>query len=330
MGSGATVSFQDLGPGEARNPVWSPNGSGLLFLRFSSVQTNANPDHKVSIHESLNLFIADLATGETRALTDFEEGVTAQSVAVSPDGCFAVLEGPKLGGPYLSQSLRRHRNTDGSFTDTPISVPYTGLWLVDLRTGERELLMRDEHAMEVTPHFLPDGNRVLFQRLTKHLDPGLSDERPETDLALYDRAAGGFTLLTQVGRAYYPRLAPDGRTVAYARAIFPPDLWLMDTETVRRWQIDTGKRVPIEELLFSWTPDSRYVLFAWDGEVHAIGRTGRGPFRLTRGLGVAEVYGQGLSVHPDGKHVACATEAGDVVVAELDWSGVPGYEPATQ
>lgn len=324
MTTGQMTNFPDQAVGEARPPTWLPDEAGLLYVRFGTVEASEATQRSAQTLRHRNLFSADLATGESRALTEFEEGVTAQSVAVSPDGHYAVIEGPKLGGPYASQSMRRHRNADGSFTDTPISVPYTGLWLVNLVTGERELLMRDERAMEVTPRFLPDGKRILFQRLTRYLDPGLSDARPETDLAIYNRNTGRFGLLTQVGRAYYPRLVPDGRTVAYARAIYPPDLWMMDMETGNRWQVDTGKRIPVEEVEFTWTPDSRFVLCLCNGEVHVISRTGRGPLQLTRGLAASEDYGQGLSVHPDGKRIARGTGDGDIFVAEAVRPARPG------
>lgn len=293
------------------------------------MKTTKYTDHEVTSYQDMNLFLADLGTGEARSLSDFADGSSVGRVSVSRDGTVAVLEGPKLGGPYLSETVKGRTNADHSITWTEVSVPYTGLWLIRLDTAERELLMRDENAMEFSPQFLPDGKRILFERRTRHLSPRLSDERPDTNIALYDTTSGRMRLLTRADRALDPKLAPDGRTVAFVRAIWPPDLWLADTEDGRMWQVDGGKRALIVSWTLNWTPDSRYVLFQSEGDVCAVSRTGRGPFHLTSGLQMPVLYGRGFSVQPDGKRIVYGTADGNVAVAALDWSAVPGYEPGT-
>jgi Tol biopolymer transport system component len=185
--------------------------------------------------------------------------------------------------------------------------------------------------MEFSPQFLSDGKRILFERHTRYLDPRLNDSRPDTDLLLYDRTTREIQALTRAGHACDPRVAPDGHTVAYIRAIAPCSVWLVDTETGKIWQAYQGRRAPIScQWSLIWTPDSRYVLFQSDGDLYAVRRNARGPYRLTTGLNIPALYGVRVSMHPGGKQIAFGDGKGNVVVAELDWSAVPGYEPGTE
>ena len=149
------------GEGYAAVPVWSPDGSQLLYLRgedgaprtwnlwrltLESGEQQRLTSHRYGqawpgswfadasrvcyTHED-RLYVLDLRTGRARAISSPVRGRLVRTAAVSPSG------------RYVAYQVYRD-----------------GMWLLDLRDGSSRRLLDDSTAEEFT--WSPDGQRIAF------------------------------------------------------------------------------------------------------------------------------------------------------------------------
>ena len=180
--------------------------------------------------------------------------------AISPDG---------------SQLLVGAWNTDGSVLG---NVPY---WIVPLVGGVPKRLG------SVNAHgscWLPDG-RILYAH--------------DYDLFLINADGSGSTKLASVGgKAYWPRVSPDGSLIRFARfssntAFRVEALWEVRIDGTGLRPLLPGWNEPPAECCGQWSPDGAYYIFqsTRDGQTHLWAIPERGaspgaasaPVQLTRG-----------------------------------------------
>jgi Tol biopolymer transport system component len=170
--------------------------------------------------------------------------------AISPDGAELVV------GAWT---------TDGSVMG---DVPY---WLVPLVRGAPRRL---DDVLAHGSCWLPDG-RLLYAY--------------EHDLYTIDRHGRGKALLASVGgKAYWPRVSPDGRRVRFARfsstTTFRVEaLWEIDLDDRELRPLLPGWNDPPAECCGEWTPDGSYYVFqsTRNGETHLWARREKGAWPLS-------------------------------------------------
>jgi TolB protein len=115
-------------------------------------------------------------------------------------------------------------------TGTPGQNSYE-IYVIDLSTGEEDLLASDPDYLNFGPEWSPDGEWVLYQRCAFRQDPG----HERSDLRITRRDASEHRMLTS-GRTHWfatsygspetrgggsnmPKWSPDGRNVTYTRLL---------------------------------------------------------------------------------------------------------------
>jgi hypothetical protein len=149
------------GSGYAAVPAWSPDGRRLAFIR-------AEPDTP----RVWNLWLLELASGDTRRLTSFRYGQT-WSASWFPDGRrIAYTHEDRLIVRNLDTGATREYATPvaGRLVRTPavspdgehimFQVSRSGGWLLTLGNGSMRCVLPDPTAEEFA--WAPDGRRVAF------------------------------------------------------------------------------------------------------------------------------------------------------------------------
>lgn len=109
-----------IGPADAGHgypPVWSPDGRQVAFVVREN-EGNQKADVVASALES-NLYLADVAAGDVRAVTRFE-GALTEAPAWSPDGAWLAFSSDTGGVPDV--------------------------WLAEVASGELPQVTRDADA----------------------------------------------------------------------------------------------------------------------------------------------------------------------------------------
>lgn len=141
------------------SPAWSPNGEDIAYVSFETTRPA--------------IFMQNLATGERRQLTNFEDINGAP--AFSPDGTKMAMVLSKDGNPEL--------------------------YLLDLLTNEFTRLT-DHFAIDTEPTWTVDGQRLIFT----------SDRAGKPQIYEMDLQTGRIARLTYRGDYNTrPRLSADGR-----------------------------------------------------------------------------------------------------------------------
>ena len=148
-------------------PDWSADGQGLYFVSRR--------------HGNLDIFYLDLATGQITSVVA-TPGNDYQP-AVSPDGKSLA---------YVS----RVENRNGS----------GGIWVMDLNSGESDLVHYEESSYRLKPQWSRDGKTITY----------VSDAAGSTDIAIIPSTGGNRIRLTQEPTGEFdPALSPDGTRVAF-------------------------------------------------------------------------------------------------------------------
>jgi len=103
--------------GHGYPPVWSPDGRQVAFV----VRENAGDRRADVVASALesNIYIADAASGDVRAVTRFE-GALTEAPAWSPDGAWLAFSTDAGGGPDI--------------------------WLAEIATGEVQQVTQNANA----------------------------------------------------------------------------------------------------------------------------------------------------------------------------------------
>ncbi len=307
------------GPGqdgawEDFDPVWSPDGSRLWFVRGRVVGTSLEARTVASVP----------ADGRGPVRTEHTESVAAQVMtpAVAPGGRLAYLR--TTASPEATCTLV----VDGGAVAVDGDVePVPPRWV----SGEELLLtvsgqfriIRPEAAgapkapaadslphPSAAPAPTPPAGARTAPSVTIPFTAKLPVDRPRYEVKRYDFAAGGGA--RRVRAVHLPALSPDARQVVFAAL---NSLWVADV---------SGGRVPRQVVRAdptrflhspSWTPDGRALLYADDRD---------GLFAVRRhdlASGEESVLADGGRVQPalspDGTRLACLDLSGNLLVRDL-------------
>lgn len=259
-------------------PAWSPDGSGLLYVRTRDAEVKLAPNDVFGPFVGGDVWRVDLATRHRKLL--FED---AYNPSYSPDGARIAFDASR-GGP------RR-------------------IWTTDALGHNPEQMTTDESeaVSHIAPAWSPDGRKIAFQNVekTKHdirvvdlasravtwvtddlvpdLDPVWSHSGDE--ILFSSPRGGGLNLwraspgpdgapaappqqiTTGAGQDVHVAVSPDGGRLAFAILNQNADLWRLPVspETGEA----SGPPEPLiattrEESRASWAPDGRHVAFNSD------------------------------------------------------------------
>jgi dipeptidyl aminopeptidase/acylaminoacyl peptidase len=207
----------------AASPRWSPSGDRIGFIA---------PD----ADKNGQVFVLPMSGGDALQLTKSKDGVS--QFAWSPDGgsiAYAVSDPkPELKGEDKFRTAFRVGNDDFTVSE---AVRPTHVWLVPAQGGEARRLTSGSWSL---PSSLPpgppsspiawskDGNAIVIVRQ----ETASTGDQLLTRIQVLDVASGAIRSLTGDARLEgYPKVSPDGTSVAYwrnrdAHAWEFQDVWL--------------------------------------------------------------------------------------------------------
>ena len=178
------------------NPIWSKDGKLIVYTQEQAKGTDSN------------IFITDVASGQSTLLTSHEGEQLYFADDISPDGKHVLLTSNAANG-------------------------YDNVGLLDLATKKINWLTKDKWEIRAG-EFSPDGKRITF---TANVD---GDE----DIYLHDLATGKSTGLPISKGVNNPAgghsaFSPDGKRLLYYHngPTAPGDLWVYHLETGKSQQI---------------------------------------------------------------------------------------------
>ncbi|MEU4209588.1 amidohydrolase family protein [Streptomyces sp. NPDC026206] len=312
------VSGQE-GPGqdgawEDFDPVWSPDGGRLLFVRGRVVGAALEARTVVSVP----------ADGRGPVRTEHTETSAAQVMtpAVSPGGRLAYLR--TTAAPAASCSLV----VDGAPVPVDGDVePVPPRWvsrdeLLLTVSGEFRIVQPEVSGVPQTsgadsfphpsaaPAPTPPAAARAVASVAIPFTAKLPVDRPRYQVKQYDFAAGGG--VRRVRAVHLPALSPDARRVAFAAL---NSLWIADVSGGRAPR-QVVKADPTRYLLApSWSRDGQALLYADDRDGLLAVR------RHDLASGEESVLADGGRVQPalspDGARLACLDLSGNLVVRDL-------------
>ncbi|MFH8369354.1 amidohydrolase family protein [Streptomyces sp. NPDC018031] len=273
------------GAWEDFDPVWSPDGERVLFVRAAPAGTALEARTIASV----------AADGSGPVRVEHTETAAAQVMvpAVSPAGRLAYLR--TTPAPAAGCTLV----VDGAAVPVPGDVlPVPPRWI----SPDELLLTVDGKFRIVRPAAPGTAEEIPFRAV-------LPVDRPRYPCKRYDTGIGG---VRPVRAIHLPALSPDGRRVAFAAL---NSLWVADTAggaAPRR----VVRADPTRYLLApSWTPDGTGLVYADDRDGLLAVR------RHDLDSGTETVLAAGGRVHPalspDGTVLACLDVSGNLLVREL-------------
>lgn len=287
----------------ARDPVWSPDGSRLAFVR--------------NIDERSVLFMAGPGGGQARRITSLHEDATAP--LWSPDGRWLAFQRSSNGSSQIyvvngaGTSLRRVTREPSSSRVPPFAWSADSRRLVYVATVETA----DGELWTMNPD--GSGLRRLTSNARPDYDPAWSsdgawlafvrDHGPDAYsynyFSIYAiRANGQGSRPVTPGKVWdgTPLWSPDGRRIAFLRDTGTvddsdlQDLFVVEADGSRLRRLTTSGDVHPP---FSWSPNGRQIAVGASGDLFVVKPGGGSPRRLTRG---AEIDSPAWS--PDGSMIA--------------------------
>ena len=264
-GSGSRALAQDLRPGNAVRPAWSPDGQRVGYVQTALLGPS-------------NLFVVDAATAEMRQVTRATrstEGV--QSFVWLPDNERVVVAWIGTSGSFNtdlavvnvrdSSMTRLTMNADGAFSSLNISGDGSRLIATFDRT-RRELW-----KVPFGPD--PDANgRAATRLLDSTYDPIWTFVSRDGNTLLFNSLISGRNLWTMpLDRTAVPRqitsikgnavahssLSPDGSRVAFASSSAGnSDIWVQNVDGTDLRQLTNTLAADSWPI---WSPDGRWIAF---------------------------------------------------------------------
>lgn len=150
-----TVGTLDENAMGFQTPIWHPNQRSVLYARAAGDQLDDEQDRGESGEPQLNEIVwLDIATGQAEVLGRFEGFVFFDA---SADGARLAVT---TFGPDPTAGIETQ---EAAYRATSAQVPAqdllgTGLWLIDLTTGDARQLDSDQVG---PPQFSPDGEWII-------------------------------------------------------------------------------------------------------------------------------------------------------------------------
>jgi Tol biopolymer transport system component len=214
-------------------PALSPDGKWITFLSERSIL-------------SIDLFLADAATGEVRR----------KLTSTATDPHYSSLQFIYSAGAWDAESRR--------IAIATISGGRPALVVFAAESGNKVQEIKLEELDEIfNPTWSPDGTALAFTGMTRGL----------TDLYVYDLGASALRQLTRDAFAeLQPAWSPDGRRIAFATDRFSSRLETLDIGSYRLAVIDpaSGRVEPVgaftsgKNINPQWAPDSQSIYFISD------------------------------------------------------------------
>jgi Tol biopolymer transport system component len=287
-----------------QDPVWSPDGRRICY----------GSNH--------GLWIVSASGGPARPLVDppgpdYEPAWSSDGRSVyfasRRDGVAAVWVVDARGGTprrlTTGTGSERHPSVsrDGARLAYATSPENTDVIVRDLATGEERHI--ESARDELMPAFSPDSRAVAFvsNRIGGRFD--LWEQR-------LDPAGNGaepHRLTDQPGVVSHPSYSPDGKWIAYHRAIdgTSRDIWVVPTTGAQPSRITSD---PSDEVHPAWSPDGKWIAFASERQdgLH-VWVTGVAQGRVTmpaRQLTSGASADQAPAWSPDGAAIAYVADEG--------------------
>ncbi len=251
-------------------PVWSPDGSRLLFV--------TNRDTKAG-----NLWVIPTTSGEARPVTDLENG--AGSAAWAPDGrrvVFASPVSPEDNNPDSDAKLIRdirYRFDGKGF----LGGRHDHLFMIDVDSGQAPEQITHGPYNHASPAWSPAGREIVF---AANRNPAWELERT-SDIWTVVPGAAPKRITDGAGQYGRPSFSPEGRWVAFTGTddmeLEAPDddLWVVPAGGGQPRALTVGYDRSIangaigDTAAFAghapaWAPDGRSILIivGRDGEAH--------------------------------------------------------------
>jgi dipeptidyl aminopeptidase/acylaminoacyl peptidase len=163
------------------------------------------------------------------------------------------------------------------------------LWRLDIRTGERKVLIGSTYYQQV-PQYSPDGRKIAFQ----------SNRSADGNMEVWTCDAEGSNCqqITSSGGGT-PRWSPNGRWLALDNGVEgQPEIYVVAADGGKPRRITYN---PANDLIPSWSHDGLWIYFASDRsgqyEVWKAPKDGGEPVQVTRSGGYAAFES------PDGKYI---------------------------
>ncbi|MFZ5981101.1 MAG: S41 family peptidase [Candidatus Zixiibacteriota bacterium] len=230
----------------------------------------------------LNLYVYDLATGQTRAVTNFSEydvrwpSLGPDGIAFENGGYVYVLDLPSetlrkitVELSYDGAAMRTEfANVSDKISEYDISPDGKRavfrargeLFTVPVREGNTRNLTNTSGANEKYPTWSPDGKWIAC----------ISDIDGEDELYLISSDGKQKIRMTEDGcwLRYRPVWSPDSKKIAYSDKEL--NLYYIDIEAKKPVKVDKATRNEIHD--YVWSPDSRFVAYTkvLDNEIRAI------------------------------------------------------------
>lgn len=259
--------------GSLQNPAWSPDGSSLLFTRFTGGYNE----------EPADLLIIDLNDNSLKTLVS--------------DGSGNVnLPGSSWNG------------TTDKIIFSSSREPHDEIYRIDEdgTTGDETKITARDDLMAFEPSLSPDGQTVVFESHTVDVE----DNGIITKYKL-DGSEGYTTLTDENDDCRQPNWSPAGNRIVYQCLEGAQwDLWVMDTDGTDKSQLTSGAGDKTDA---SFSPDGQRIVYSSDeGELEfanlfVISVAGGNSTQVTTYDG----YDGAPSWSPDGDQIAFESFPGD-------------------
>ncbi|MDF1665169.1 MAG: amidohydrolase, partial [Planctomycetota bacterium] len=257
---GSTLAFDLLGDIYTM-PIAGGQAKSLTSGRAYDSQPRFSPDGKTVLFTSDrggndNLWIISLDGTKARPLTSQKDKVT-NSGDWSPDGRHVIA---------------RRRLTDRS------SIGTVELWLVDVNGGSGIQLTKKKQFGDANgPVFGPHGEALYFAGRKGRFEYNRNTDKGFWQLYRFDLETGELRRLSRSGGgSARPRVAPDGKKLAFVRRIRGKScLFLYDLQSGAETQITDTLDPDMQEAFawtgaypgYDWLPDSKEIVYSASGKL---------------------------------------------------------------